>query len=62
MASKLSLGSINSTLLKQKKRREEIEQIRYNAYKNLLNLKAKYNMSNQEFLEAVKYNLNRLKY
>lgn len=62
MTSKLSLGSTNSTLLKQKKRREEIEQIRYNTYKNLLNLKTKYNMSNQEFLEAIKYNLDRLKY
>ena len=62
MSSKLSLGSTNSTLLKQKKRREEIEQIRYKAYKNLLNSKVKYNISNQEFLEIVKYHLNRFKY
>lgn len=61
MTSKLSLGPINSALLKQKKEREEMEYIRYKFYKNLLDLKTKYNMSNQEFLDTVKFCSKRVK-
>lgn len=62
MTAKLSLGSVNSTLLKQKKKKEEREQIRRNAYKNLFDLKAKYNLSDQEFIKCIEYSLDRFKY
>lgn len=61
MTSKLSLGPINSALLKQKKEREEMEYIRYKLFKNLLDLKTKYNMSNQEFLDTVEFCSKRVK-
>lgn len=61
MTSKLSLGPVNSTLLKQKKEREKIEYIRHKLYKDLLDLKTKYNMSNQEFLDTVEFCSKRVK-
>lgn len=61
MNTKISLGPINSTLLKQKKKREKIEQIRSIAYKNIIGLKKKYNMSNSEFIKALKCYLDSIK-
>lgn len=61
MATKFDLGSINSALLKKKKEREEMEYIRYKLFKNLLDLKTKYNMSNQEFLDTVEFCSKRIK-
>lgn len=62
MTSKLNLGPINSALLKQKKKREEIECIKNECFKNLLDLKTKYNMSKQEFLITVELCFTRIKH
>lgn len=62
MTSKLNLGPINSALLKQKKKREEIGRIRKEYFKDLLDLKTKYNMSKQEFLITVELCFTRIKH
>lgn len=59
--SKVVLGPVNSDLIKMKRKKGEIERIRQEAYKNLLALKVKYNMTKEEFLDAIKYMLSRYK-
>lgn len=59
--SKIVLGPVNTSLVKQQRKKGEIERIKQEAYQNLLNLKVKYNMTKEEFLDAIKYMLSRYK-
>lgn len=59
--SKIVLGPVNSCLIKQKRKKGEIERIKQEAYQNLLKLKVKYNMTKEEFLDAIEYMLSRYK-
>ena len=59
--SKIALGPVNTRLVKQQRTKGEIERIKQEVYQNLLRLKVKYNMTKEEFLDAIKYMLSRYK-
>lgn len=59
--SKIVLGPVNTRLVKQQRKKDEIERIKQEVYQNLLRLKIKYNMTKEEFLDAIKYMLSRYK-
>lgn len=59
--SKIALGPVNTRLVKQQRKKGDIERKKQEVYQNLLRLKVKYNMTREEFLDAIEYMLSRYK-